>query len=219
VGLEVLPAQLLVLAKAPRAGFSKTRLTPPLTPEQAADVARASLEDTLAVALDTPVARRTVVLDGPSGPWLPPGFDVQPQSPGPFWARLTEAFATAYDSAALPMLLIGMDTPQVTTELLTGAVEALLTPGTDAVLGLAEDGGWWALGLRRPHPQLFEGIEMSTSRTGAQQVARLAALGLRTQALPVLRDVDEVSDLRDVVAQLPAGTRLSRCVAGLAVSR
>ncbi|SCE32790.1 hypothetical protein GA0115246_114565, partial [Streptomyces sp. SolWspMP-sol7th] len=101
---------LLVIAKEPRAGRVKTRLTPPFTPGQAAALAEASLTDTLRTVAATPATRRVLVLDGTPGPWLPPGFDVVPQCAGGLDERLAAAFA----GCAGPALLIGMDTPQVT---------------------------------------------------------------------------------------------------------
>jgi uncharacterized protein len=96
-----------------------------------------------------------------------------------------------------------MDTPQVTPALLRAAVGRLLSPGTDAVLGLAADGGWWALGLRRPDTSVLLGVPMSTDTTGAVQQARLADAGLSVGALPVLIDVDDAEDARTVAAQCP----------------
>lgn len=208
-------AQLLVLAKEPLPGRAKTRLTPPLTPAQASDVARAALLDTLDVVNDVPVARRTVVLDGSAAGWLPASSTVLPQRRGDLGARLEGAFADAWAALPLPLLLVGMDTPQVTAQLLGSALSALLQPGTDAVLGHAEDGGWWALGLRRPAPGAFDGVPMSTDRAGAAQAARLEQLGLSTTVLPVLRDLDHVHDLAPVAAQQPRGARLPAVVAAL----
>ncbi|MGW4729488.1 TIGR04282 family arsenosugar biosynthesis glycosyltransferase, partial [Streptomyces shenzhenensis] len=172
---------LLVIAKEPRPGRVKTRLTPPFTPRQAAELAEAALADTLAAVADAPAARRVLVLDGSPGPWLPPGFDVVPQGAGGLDERLADAFA----GCTGPALLIGMDTPQVTPALLS--VEFT---GCDAYFGPAEDGGFWALGLAVPAPELLRGVPMSTAETGAVQRARLVAAGLRVRDLPRLRDVD-----------------------------
>ncbi len=206
-----LEAQLLVIAKQPRPGRSKTRLSPALTPEQAADVALAALRDTLAAVDRTPVRRRVLVLDGTPGPWVPAGWTVLPQRDGGLAERLTGAFADAAADCPLPMLLVGMDTPQVTPVLLTDAVEQLLT--TDAVLGRALDGGWWALGLHAPHDHAFSGVPMSTASTGDAQAARLAELGLATTELPQLRDIDLVEDLHAVLAELPADSALAQLLA------
>ena len=190
-------AALIVLAKAPRAGRVKTRLCPPCTPAEAAELARAALLDTLAAA--PPAGRRVLVLDGEPGPWLPPGWEVLPQRCGGLGDRLAGAFA----DVAEPALLVGMDTPQVTPALLAAGLARLAH--ADAVLGPAPDGGYWAIGLRRADRAVFAGVPMSEARTGAVQRARLAALGLRTAELPTLRDVDTIADARLVARAAPAG--------------
>ncbi|MFE3287906.1 DUF2064 domain-containing protein, partial [Streptomyces sp. NPDC059233] len=145
---------LLVIAKEPVPGRVKTRLTPPFTPQQAAVLAEAALADTLAAVAATPAERHVLVLDGAPGPWLPPGFDVVPQRGGGLDERLAAAFA----GCAGPALLIGMDTPQVTPELLA---PALAFDAYDAWFGPAADGGFWALGLAAPDPALLLGVPMS----------------------------------------------------------
>ncbi|WP_329552170.1 TIGR04282 family arsenosugar biosynthesis glycosyltransferase [Streptomyces sp. NBC_00696] len=187
---------LLVIAKEPLPGRVKTRLTPPFTPEEAAALAEASLVDTLHVVLATPARRRVLVLDGTPGPWLPPGFDVVPQCGGGLDERLAAAFAGCDG----PALLIGMDTPQVTPELLT-----MDFADCDAYFGPAEDGGFWALGLADPDPELLRGVPMSTPTTGAVQRGRLTAGGLRVRDLPSLRDVDTAYDAELVAAEVPEG--------------
>ncbi|MGY9068153.1 TIGR04282 family arsenosugar biosynthesis glycosyltransferase, partial [Streptomyces sp. CAS3] len=165
---------LLVIAKEPRPGRVKTRLTPPFTPREAAELAEAALADTLHTVARTPASRRVLVLDGTPGAWLPPGFEVVPQCAGGLDERLADAFA----HCAGPALLIGMDTPQVTPELLT-----VDFADCDAWLGPARDGGFWALGLAEPDPALLRGVPMSTPGTGAAQRARLTAAGLRVREL------------------------------------
>ncbi|WP_255955847.1 TIGR04282 family arsenosugar biosynthesis glycosyltransferase [Streptomyces odontomachi] len=196
---------LLVIAKEPRPGRVKTRLTPPFTPDEAAELAAAALADTLRTVAATPAARRILVLDGAPGPWLPPGFDVVPQCAGGLDERLADAFA----HAGGPALLIGMDTPQVTPELLT-----VDFADCDAYFGAAEDGGFWALGLAEHDPALLRGVPMSTPVTGAVQRERLVAAGLRVRELPRLRDVDTVDDAHAVAALAPHGgfaARLAWC--------
>ena len=200
--------QLLVLAKEPVPGRVKTRLSPALTPDQAAEVARASLCDTLTAIACTPVARRVLVLDGDPKAFIRQDFDVLAQTDGDLGRRLASAFDEAWDTCALPMLLIGMDTPQVTAELLSRAAQQLLD-SADGVLGLAEDGGWWALGLHAPLPGAFEGVPMSVDVTGSSQRQRLAELGLRPSVLPVLKDIDHVEDVALVAAQTSSTSALS----------
>jgi rSAM/selenodomain-associated transferase 1 len=202
---------LAVVAKEPVPGRVKTRLCPPCTLDEAAQIARASLADTLDVVAATPARRRIVVLDGSPGPWLPRGFRVLPQVSGALDVRLAAAFAAVH----MPIVLIGMDTPQVTPQLLGGACEQLMSRRTDAVLGRAEDGGWWALGMRRPRPDVFHGVVMSTSTTGEQQRQRLDALGLRTSELDVLRDVDDIDDAT-AVARLVPNSRFARSLDAIA---
>ncbi|MBZ4017609.1 TIGR04282 family arsenosugar biosynthesis glycosyltransferase [Streptomyces purpurogeneiscleroticus] len=187
---------LLVIAKEPRPGRVKTRLTPPFTPAEAAALAEAALVDTLCTVAATPAERRVLVLDGNPGPWLPPGFDLVPQCAG----RLDERLAAAFAGCDGPALLIGMDTPQVTPDLLT-----VDFAGYDACFGAAEDGGFWALGLASPDPGLLRGVPMSTPATGAVQRDRLVAAGLRVRDLPRLRDVDTAADAQAVSASAPHG--------------
>ena len=202
-------AALLVIAKAPLPGRVKTRLCPPCTHAQAATLARAALEDTLA-ACDAAAAggRRVLVLDGRPGAWLPAGWDVIPQRGDGLAARLAAAFA----DAGGPAFLVGMDTPQVTPAQLAEGVRAVA--GADAAFGPAIDGGYWSIGLREPDPAVFAGIPMSRAHTGAAQRARLAALGLRTVDLPPLRDVDDFAAARAAAAAAPAG-RFAAALAAL----
>ncbi len=195
-------AALLVIAKAPVPGRSKTRLCPPCTAAQAAALAQAALRDTLAAVAATPARRRVLVLDGEPGAWLPPGIEVVAQRGG----GLAERLACAFDDAAAggPALLIGMDTPQVTSSVLQAGLDAL-RDGARSVLGLAADGGYWAIGIRRPDPAVFAGVPMSLPCTGAAQRIRLRQLGLDPVALPVLRDVDRIDDAIEVAALAPGG--------------
>jgi glycosyltransferase A (GT-A) superfamily protein (DUF2064 family) len=192
--MTVRPTAAIVLAKAPVAGRVKTRLCPPCTPEEAAALAEAALADTLDAVAACGARRRIVALDGAPGPWLPPGFEVIPQVDGPFDRRLAAAWALAAGAG----VQIGMDTPQVTPTLLDDALAAL--DATSAALGLAADGGWWAIGLRRPDRRVFAGVPMSTGSTGAAQHARLHQLGHTVTALPTLVDMDTAADLPAVTA-------------------
>ncbi|MEU6660180.1 DUF2064 domain-containing protein [Streptomyces sp. NPDC046821] len=205
---------LLVIAKSPAPGRVKTRLTPPFTPGEAARLAEASLVDTLRAALATPARRRVLVLDGAPGPWLPDGIEVVAQCAGGLDERLAAAFA----GCAGPAVLIGMDTPQVTPSLLAPALGADAWRDCDAWFGPAHDGGFWALGLAAPDPELLRGVPMSTPHTGAAQRARLTSAGLRVRDLAVLRDVDTADDAALVAAAAPDGrfaaehARLTRAV-------
>jgi glycosyltransferase A (GT-A) superfamily protein (DUF2064 family) len=204
---------VIVVAKAPVPGRVKTRLCPPCTPAEAADLADAAIADTLAAATAAQVDRRVVVLSGPPGPWIPDGFEVIPQRPGSFAERLEGAWADAVGTQRGPTVQIGMDTPQVTAALLDDALDRLVR--VPAVLGPAHDGGWWALGLRGHLPGAFDAVPMSAADTGARQEQRLRALlGTTPDRLPLLRDVDHIADARAVAALAP-DTRFARRVAAL----
>jgi glycosyltransferase A (GT-A) superfamily protein (DUF2064 family) len=196
-------SHLLVMAKAPAPGRVKTRLCPPCSPDQAALVAEAALVTTLTAVAASRASRRIVALAGPPGPWLPPGFEVLHQRGDGFGLRLANAWADAGTGG----IQIGMDTPQVSPADLDAILDTLAAPGTDAVLGLAEDGGWWAIGLRHPPTaahELFRGVPMSTPTTGAAQLARLRRLGLRVTVVGRHRDVDSWADATAVAATIPA---------------
>ena len=195
-------ATVILLAKAPVPGRVKTRLCPPCSFDQAAVIARAAIVDSIAAITATPGIRPLVVLDGAPGPWLPSGVDVVAQVDGDLAARLTGAFA-AVDG---PTVLLGMDTPQVTTAQLRHAVDTLLDPGTDAVLGPTVDGGFWIIGLRAPDDRAFTGIPMSVDTTGAAQHHRLTTLGFTTRTLTTEIDVDTFADARAVAAVAPHTT-------------
>ena len=200
---------LLVIAKAPAPGRVKTRLSPPCSPEQAAELAGAALGDTLAAASRARrAARRLLVLDGDPGAWVPDGFTVVPQRDGGLAARL----AAAFQAAGGPAFLVGMDTPQVTPDLLDAGLEAL--EHADAAFGAALDGGYWGIGLRRPDPAAFSEVPMSEPTTGTVQRIRLAELGLSTVVLPPLRDVDTIEDARAVAAEAP-GSRFAAALAAM----
>jgi uncharacterized protein len=210
---------LLVFAKEPVAGKVKTRLSPPLTPAGAATLASAMLADTLAAVAAVQGVRPVVVADGDLGAigaLVPPTFGVVGQRGRGQAERLAAAFEDFEEprDGGGPALLIGMDTPQVTPALLVRAVRTLEAPGVDAVLGPAADGGWWALGLRRPDPRALAGVPMSTPDTCRHQRRRLRSVGLRCMALPALRDVDTIDDARTVAREVP-GSTFAATLAGL----
>jgi len=190
---------VLVLAKEPVAGRVKTRLCPPCTPADAAAIAAAAIADTLAAAAATAGARPVLVLDGAPGPWLSARVAVVPQSGGGLGDRLAAAFTHAGGPAAL----VGMDTPQVSAARIGDALARLDRPGVDAILGLTPDGGWWIIGFRAPVPGAFVGVEMSRATTGAQQRARLDALGSRTELVAPETDIDTFADALAVAGAHP----------------
>ncbi|MDJ0382225.1 DUF2064 domain-containing protein [Streptomyces sp. G-G2] len=201
---------LLVIAKAPVPGRVKTRLTPPYSPAEAARLAEAALADTLAMVAAAPVRRRVLVLEGAPGGWLPPGIEVVAQSTGP----LSERLAAAFGLCSEPAVLIAMDTPQVTPDDLAPALAADAWQDCDAWFGPAVDGGFWALGLAEPDPELVRGVPTSSPEIGAVQRRRLTDAGLVVRDLPVMRDVDTAADARLVAAEAPH-TRFAATLAEL----
>lgn len=214
---------LIVLAKRPEPGQVKTRLQTRFTPGEAAALAAAALADTATAVQASAAPHRLLALAGdPTG--LGAGFVVCAQPDGTLNDRLTAAFASAFDAGsgrtAAPgarperALLVGMDTPQVTPERLD-----VDWAGADALLGLSEDGGFWAIGLRSDHPDgVFDGVPMSTARTGSAQLARLMELGLSVKLLSPLRDVDLPADARAVADRFPR-LQFSRLHAALLAQR
>jgi rSAM/selenodomain-associated transferase 1 len=190
---------VVVMAKEPRPGRVKTRLCPPCTAEEAAELAAAALDDTMRAVASSGCATRVLAFDGRPDRWRRPGWSLLSQVDGDLAHRL-DAAARA---APAPALLIGMDTPQVTGRLLDDASGLLEAPGVDAVLGPARDGGYWAIGFRTRPAGAFDDIVMSTSETGRHQYERLEALGLRVELLPPLRDVDTITDAAAVAAEVP----------------
>ena len=198
---------LVVMAKAPESGRVKTRLCPPCTPSQAAELADAALRDVVAAMRATPVARRVVALDGLRPGWFPASVEVVAQRGNGLDRRLAAAFADIG-----PALIIAGDTPQVRSDDLLAGLRALRS--YDAVLGPALDGGYWAIGLRRAHPGAVRGVPMSSPRTLDAQRERLAALGLRWSELRPLRDVDAFTDALAVAQECPH-SRFAHTLAGL----
>jgi uncharacterized protein len=212
-------ATVLVVAKAPVPGQAKTRLSPAVPPEQAADIAAASLLDTLDAVLATPGVVPVVALTGDLTKAkrsreirsLLRRVVLVPQRGADFATRLVNAHAdAAYLNAGLPVFQIGMDTPQVTAGLLDECVGKLRH--VDGALGMATDGGWWALGLRdgyRAGP--LRTVPMSRNDTGALTAIALEQAGLRIGLLPELSDVDDMATAREVAATVP-GSRFAEAL-------
>jgi rSAM/selenodomain-associated transferase 1 len=211
-GAGMIDAQIVVIAKEPVAGRVKTRLTPPFTPGQAAHLAAAAIEDTLRAVAAAGARHRVLALDGLPGSWLPAGFVVIPQRGRGLDERIAHAMTDAYRLDQAPLVLIGMDTPQVTPALLRSAATTLADH--DAVYGPAADGGFWLLGLRRPDAALLLGVPMSRPDTGAALLRRLHDTGLNVALMPELTDVDTAADAARVAAEAP-GSRFSVSLAAV----
>ncbi len=197
---------VLVVAKAPVPGLAKTRLAASMGNAAAADIAAAALLDTLDAVADAPVAARVVAMTGDLSAASRSAeirtrladFTVIEQRGDDFADRLANAHADAALAAGgLPVVQIGMDTPQVTADLLVECATALLA--TDAVLGLARDGGWWVLGITDPQAaECLRGVPMSTAETGDVTLAALRDTGVSVGVVSELADVDTIDDVEVV---------------------
>jgi len=198
------------MAKAPRVGDVKTRLVPPLLPEEAADLSECFLKDIaeniLAAAEQAPIHGYVAYSPAGSGALfrslLPAAIELLPPRRSGLGNSLCDAaadlLATGYSAACL----VNADSPTLPTALLVEAAQALLRPGDRVVLGPASDGGYYLIGLKRPHRHLFEDIAWSTAMVMAQTCERAASLGLETALLPVWYDVDDLASLHLLIAEL-----------------
>jgi len=217
---------VLVVAKAPVPGLAKTRLAATVGDAAAADIAAAALLDTLDAVASAPVAARIVAMTGELGAASRSAaitdrlraFTVIDQRGDDFADRLANAHADAARIGGLPVLQIGMDTPQVTADLLAECAEALA--GADAVLGMAHDGGWWALGVGSPESaECLRTVPMSTAETGAVTLAALRDTGLDVRLLTELSDVDTVDDVGRVRRACPPDSRFREVTLAVEVGR
>ncbi|TPW72823.1 DUF2064 domain-containing protein [Schumannella sp. 10F1B-5-1] len=201
-GVVATPVTVAVIAKECRPGLVKTRLHPPLSLEQAADVAAASLHDTLQVVRALPADRRVLFFEGHAADAVRDGFEVLPQPSG----GLDERLGALFDAVDGPLLLVGMDTPQITAAAVAPFFDGVATAAGSRVtawFGPALDGGFWALGLTAAAPgrrrgDLIRGVPMSRDDTGAVQRRRLVEAGCDVVDLPALRDIDTIDDLTAV---------------------
>ena len=201
----------LVVAKAPVPGRVKTRLGEHIGMAEAADVAAASLLDTVLACRDAfgpdecLLALEGDLADAVRGDELRrllDGWRIGRQRGVALGERLANAHLDVPPGG--PVVQIGMDTPQVTPALLLEAAAAL--DGQDAVLGPADDGGWWVLVLRRPAgARALRVVPMSTPTTYDDTRAALVGDGLSVGVTAGLRDVDTVGDAEQVAAQAPDG--------------
>lgn len=212
-----LPVTALVVAKAPVPGLAKTRLAVTVGNELAAVIASAALLDTLDAVLAAPVDQRVVALTGEldharNGGAIREalrGFTVVEQRGDSFAERLVHAHLdTAAAVGPHPILQVGMDTPQLTGELLGRCGEELL--GTDVVLGPATDGGWWLLGVRSAEmADCLRRVPMSRDDTGALTLKALRDNDLEVSVVDELADVDTADDVDGVRRSCPPGRRFA----------
>jgi len=189
-----------VIAKAPVARQVKTRMCPPLTPDEAAALAAALLADTVATARDSGADVWAVTAGTAAGfsGVLPPELPHLAQRGDGLAARLAAAQADLFARGYERVLLLGGDCPTVPAAHLRSALALL--EDADAVLGPARDGGYTLVATARPLAVLFAGVPMSTGHTLTATLAAAHGAGLRTALLPPRHDLDTIADLRAALA-------------------
>lgn len=222
---------LAVMTKAPQAGRVKTRLIPPLTPEEAAELNKCFLRDTAAAILsacsrrpmgegekkrlkdyashsEAATVARGIAVYTPVGAEsayndiLPTGFSLLPQRGDRFGERLYFAVEDLFQCGFEAVCLIDSDSPTVPAENFAEAVELLSTHQDRIVLGPSDDGGYYLIGVKKPHRRLFEQIDWSTERVLEQTIQRAKESGLETKLLATGYDVDDAVSLRRLCNEL-----------------
>ena len=194
---------LALMAKLPFAGAVKTRLTPPLTPEEAATLSTCFLRDmTMSVATLNTNGAEGVVLYTPADAGmllrdlLPECFKLVAQRGETLGERLINAADELLNNGFESVCLINSDSPTLSGELLHIATSSLARDGDRVVLGPSQDGGYYLIGLKRPHRNLFERIAWSTADVLAHTIERAAEINLPVEFLPTWYDVDDAATLR-----------------------
>lgn len=195
---------LVVIAKQPERGKVKTRIAKALGDDRATELYRCALHDTLALAASIENVAYALSYAPPTEEGrryfeqVAPAFALIPQQGATFGERLSGTFARLLQHHS-PVVLIGSDSPDLPAALIEQAF-ALLRTNADAVLGPADDGGYYLLGLRSMQPALFDRIDWSTDAVTPQTRQRAADAGLRMADLSSWHDLDTVDDLQALVA-------------------
>lgn len=195
---------LLMVAKQPVAGQTKTRLCPPFDAQRAADLYECFLRDTLAIMREVPNVQCTIgYLPAEAHAYfttLAPDMDRQLQAGANLGERLDRLLTTALNAGARKAVVMGSDSPSLPAAYIAQAFIAL--DAHDVVLGPCDDGGYYLIGLTRPQPRLLREVQMSTPFVLRDTLALSAALGLRTALLPPWYDIDTVAELNRLRAEL-----------------
>ena len=216
--------RLILFAKAPVPGRVKTRLCPPLSPEQAAGLYVAFARDSFEL-LDGVEKASVEIAYEPSRLFTDPAWISRrarwfPQKGRDLGARMAHAFERAFAAGASRVVIVGSDSPGLPARRFGEAFASLKS--RDCVLGPSRDGGYYLIGLRRACPALFRGIRWSTDEVFAKTVALARAQGLTLRRLPSFGDVDRPEDLpvlRRTLAKSHAGWPRSRQALWLCAGR
>ena len=204
---------MAIMAKAPRPGRVKTRLSPTLSPDQAAAINTCFLKDTTTniASLAEDAACAGVISYTPVGDehlfegLLPRGYWLVPQRGDGFGERLVTTAQDLFACGFSSVCLIDSDSPTVPSEAFAMAVDALQRPGDRMVLGPSHDGGYYLIGMKRQHREAFENITWSTASVFAETVAAIRSIGVELVTLPLWYDVDDSATLAILRAELIDG--------------
>jgi rSAM/selenodomain-associated transferase 1 len=196
------------MAKQPAVDQTKSRLSPPLAPPEAAELYEALLQDTIELAARLEGAKLAVAITPPDAIdyfWRisPPETVLLPVVGADIGDCLNQALGQLLADGYTRAVALNSDGPTLPIIYLRQAFAELDNTNVDVVLGPSEDGGYYLIGLKQPHPDLFRGIAWSTDRVTAQTLAKAKAMGLDVVQLPPWYDVDTATDLDRLLAELP----------------
>ena len=195
---------LLIMAKRPAPGETKTRLIPALSPEQAAELYECFLRDTLDLARAVPMVARFIAYlpEDASGYFsnLAADFELIPQAGNNLGERLDHVLSSCLNRGFERVVAIGSDSPNLAPAFVSRAFELL--DSADVVLGPCEDGGYYLIGLTRSQPRILREVQMSTPNVLRETLARAQHEGLRVALLPMWYDVDSVEDWQRLKSEL-----------------
>ncbi len=196
---------LIVFAKVPQAGSVKTRMAAVMTPGEAAELYRCMLHDTLLKAGRFINAMPVAVFFEPSdgaeayfvgaAQGMAQGMELVSQVGNGLGERMEQAFREMFARGGEAVVIIGTDIPHLPSRFISDAFALLEQPGTDVVFGPATDGGYYLLGMKRLHPQLFTGIAWSSGTVLRESMAKGKDAGLHVVLLPACSDLDTPDDL------------------------
>jgi uncharacterized protein len=204
----VKPVAVAIMAKAPQGGAVKTRLSPPLSLTEAAELYRCFLLDKIAQVRGLKTATMAVAFTPAEAQSFfeeaAPGFTLVQQRGADLGHRLANSLGDLLVRGHRAAVAIDSDTPTLPVGFLQQAVDLLTAPDTDLVLGPTEDGGYYLIGLRVMYRELFEAMAWSTSAVLSETIWRAHARGLRVRCLPPWYDIDTPEDLGRLRAELAA---------------
>jgi uncharacterized protein len=197
---EQLKKALLIFAKQPVPGKVKTRLSPPLPPEEAAELYSCMLGDVLATAASLPHVKKYLFYDGGEEALeyfrgRAPSISCVPQRGKDLGERMAEALLDVFSLGNRAAVIIGSDSPDLPRALIKDAFDYLEQDDNGVVVGPSEDGGYYLVGMTRLHRQLFRGISWSSDRVLGETLKMAGGAGITVSLLPIWRDVDTAADL------------------------